>query len=223
MPKAGAKVVVVMPARAAGRQLERALPAIPAAWVDELLLADDGTSATAALAARLPSVRLVARPHDAGEGGNHKLLLTHALEAGADVVVSLRPSGDFDPRLIATLAEPVANGAADLVLGAPERPAPADRLAARAAAALARVPVPRTGFRACSRRLLTELPWLRGPDGPGFDAELTVLAAQYAFRVRALPARAGAPGRGGAGAAPAAAARVALHRRGLLPRRRFEP
>jgi hypothetical protein len=223
MPKAGAKVVVVMPARAAGRQLAAALPAIPSAWVDELLLADDGAASTRTLAARLPAVRLVARPHDAGDGGNHKLLLIHALEAGADVVVSLRPDGPFDPRLIASLAEPVAGGAADLVLGAPERPAPADRLAARVAAALAHAPLPRTGFRACSRRLLTEVPWLRAAGGAGFDAELAVLAAHFGFRVRAVPARAGAPARGGVAAAPVAAARVALHRRGLRRSERYEP
>ena len=41
---AGAKVIVVMPARNAARTLERTVSGIPDGWVDEIILVDDKSS-----------------------------------------------------------------------------------------------------------------------------------------------------------------------------------
>jgi dolichol-phosphate mannosyltransferase len=114
---AGAKVVVVMPARNAARTLEQTYSAIPKEWVDEIILVDDkSTDETIDVARGLP-IHTIWHPHNVGYGGNQKTCYLEALQQGADVVVMLHPDGQYPATLIPDLVKPIAAGDADVVLG----------------------------------------------------------------------------------------------------------
>ena len=204
MPEGGPKVIVVMPARQAAMTLQRTFEAIPKDQVDEVILVDDhSTDETVNLARELP-LELVWHPHQVGYGGNQKTCYLQALQHGADVVVMLHPDGQYEPELIPRMVEPIANGEADMVLGS--------RLAEPGAALKSGMPrwkyvankaltgienrmlgthftEAHTGYRAYSRRLLLEVPFLRNSLDFVFDSELLMQAVHFGFRVEEVPAR----------------------------------
>jgi glycosyltransferase involved in cell wall biosynthesis len=242
------KVIVVMPARNAARTLEQTYSAIPREWVDEIILVDDkSTDETIEVARRLP-LHVIWHPHNVGYGGNQKTCYLEALQHDADVVVMLHPDGQYEPSLIPKLVAPILRGEADLVLGS--------RLAEPGAWRQAGMPVHKylanrgltaienrvmgthlselhTGYRAYSRGLLLEIPFLRNALDFSFDSEVLLQAAQFGFRIAEVPARtryfddASSISLGPASVYAVktmwATLRLALHRRGLLRSRKFAP
>ena len=116
----------------------------------------------------------------------------------------LHPDGQYEPELIPRMVEPIVRGEADLVLGS--------RLAEPGAALAAGMPrwkyfankaltgienrilgthftEAHTGYRAYSRRLLLEVPFLRNSLDFVFDSELLMQAVHFGFRVEEVPAR----------------------------------
>ena len=204
MPEGGAKVIVVMPARQAAMTLQRTFEAIPKDQVDEVILVDDhSTDETVNLARELP-LELVWHPHQVGYGGNQKTCYLQALQHGADVIVMLHPDGQYEPELIPRMVEPIVNGEADMVLGS--------RLAEPGVALKSGMPrwkyvanraltgienrmlgthftEAHTGYRAYSRRLLLEVPFLRNSLDFVFDSELLMQAVHFGFKVEEVPAR----------------------------------
>jgi glycosyltransferase involved in cell wall biosynthesis len=198
------KVVVVMPAMNAVRTLERTVEAIPADFVAETIVVDDGsTDGTVALARTLP-ISLVWHPHNAGYGANQKTCYLQALQRDADVVVMLHPDGQYDPELIPALCAPILAGEADLVLGS--------RFASPGMARAHGMPgwkylvnrsltvvenammgteltEAHTGYRAYSRRFLLTVPFLRNADDFSFDSEILMQAAAFHLRTVEVPAR----------------------------------
>ncbi|MGK2955029.1 MAG: glycosyltransferase family 2 protein [Solirubrobacterales bacterium] len=198
------KVVVVMPARQAAATLERTFAEIPQDEVDEIILVDDSsTDETVALAEGLP-LTVIWHPHQVGYGGNQKTCYLEALRRGADVVVMLHPDGQYEPSLIPSMVDPIVNGEADLVLGS--------RLAMPGWAIEAGMPrwkfianrfltiienrimgtnltEAHTGYRAYSRELLLEVPFLRNSLDFVFDSELLMQASHMGFRIGEVPAR----------------------------------
>src|SRR5215203_1349080 len=171
------KVIVVMPARNAARTLERTVSAIPRAWVDEIILVDDkSTDDTVALARTLPELHVVWHPHNVGYGGNQKTCYLQALQHEADVVVMLHPDGQYEPTLIPKMVSPILEGRADMTLGSrflnPGGPfeggMPKWKYAANRGLTIVENKVLgtdfaelHTGYRAYSRELLLNVPWLR--------------------------------------------------------------
>ncbi len=198
------KVIVVMPARQASATLERTFAEIPHDEVDEIILVDDSsTDDTVALAEGLP-LTVIWHPHQVGYGGNQKTCYLEALRRGADVVVMLHPDGQYEPSLIPSMVEPIVNDQADLVLGS--------RLAMPGWAISAGMPrwkfvanrfltiienrimgtnltEAHTGYRAYSRELLIEVPFLRNSLDFVFDSELLMQASHMGFRIDEVPAR----------------------------------
>jgi len=201
----GARVFVVMPARNAAKTLERTVELIPRDHVDEILLVDDdSTDETVAIARRLPDVRVVWHPHNAGYGANQKTCYLHALNAGADVVVMLHPDGQYEPALIPKLVRPILDGDADMVLGSrlaepgaalkggmPRWKYAANRLLTTIedAALGTGLSELHTGYRAYSRRLLLTIPFLRNADDFSFDSEVLAQAVHFGFRIAEVPTR----------------------------------
>jgi len=204
MPEGGPKVIVVMPARQAAATLARTFAAIPQDQVDEVILVDDhSTDETVRLARELP-LHLVWHPHQVGYGGNQKTCYLQALQHGADVIVMLHPDGQYEPELIPRMVEPIVSGEADLVLGS--------RLLEPGAALASGMPrwkycsnraltgvenrilgtqlsEAHTGYRAYSRQLLLEVPFLRNSLDFVFDSELLMQAVHFGFTVKEVPAR----------------------------------
>ena len=202
MPEGGPKVIVVMPARQAAMTLQRTFEAIPKDQVDEVILVDDhSTDETVNLARELP-LHLVWHPHQVGYGGNQKTCYLQALQHGADVVVMLHPDGQYEPELIPRMVEPIVHGEADLVMGS--------RLLEPGAALASGMPrwkyvsnkaltgienrilgtnwtEAHTGYRAYSRRLLLEVPFLRNSLDFVFDSELLMQAVHFGFSIHEVP------------------------------------
>jgi glycosyltransferase involved in cell wall biosynthesis len=242
------KIVVVMPALNAARTLERTVSAIPTEWVDEIILVDDKSSDNTVQLARDLPVRVIWHPHNVGYGGNQKTCYLEALQRDADVVVMLHPDGQYEPSLIPELVAPILAGEADLVLGS--------RLAEPGLARAGGMPLHKyvanrgltaienrilhtqlsemhTGYRAYSRKLLLDVPFLRNALDFSFDSEMLMQAAHFGYSIAEVPARS----RYFADASSIslrpsivyalktlwAAARLVLHRTGIVRSRKFEP
>jgi glycosyltransferase involved in cell wall biosynthesis len=242
------KVIVVMPARNAARTLEETYRAIPQEWVDEIILVDDkSTDETLDVARKLP-VHLIWHPHNVGYGGNQKTCYLEALQRGADAVVMLHPDGQYEPSLIPQLVAPILRDEADLVLGSRlAEPGAAlaggmpryKYLANRALTTVenrvlgTRLSEAHTGYRAYSRRLLLEVPFLRNALDFSFDSEVLMQAVHFGFRISEVPARSRYfEDASSISVAPAtvyalktmwAAARLVAHRRGLARSRKYLP
>ncbi len=245
---AAAKVVVVMPARNAARTLEATVSGIPADLVDEIILVDDkSTDDTLDVARRLP-LHLIWHPHNVGYGGNQKTCYLEALQRGADVVVMLHPDGQYEPALIPRMVQPIVDGDADMVLGSRLAIPGAWKtsgmprykyLANRGLTGIENVVLRthfselHTGYRAYSRELLLTVPFLRNSIDFVFDSELVMQAVHFGFRIAEVPARTRYfPEASSASATQSivygaktlgAAARLTLHRRGILRSRKFMP
>ena len=243
------KVIVVMPAWNAARTLERTVEAIPQEWVDEVILVDDKSSDdTVEVARRVENLHVIWHPHNVGYGGNQKTCYLEALQRGADAVVMLHPDGQYEPTLIPDLVRPILQDEADLVLGS--------RLAEPGAAIAGGMPrwkwvanrfltsienrvlgtdlsEMHTGYRAYSRKLLLDVPFLRNALDFSFDTEMLLQASHLGFRITEGPARSryfedasSVDFRQGVvyGVKTlAACARLQLHRSGLLRSRKFQP
>jgi glycosyltransferase involved in cell wall biosynthesis len=202
--RAGANVVVVMPARNAARTLRQTFAAIPREWVDEIVLVDDGsTDGTVDLARELP-IKTIWHPHNVGYGGNQKTCYLEALQQGADVVVMLHPDGQYPPTVIPSLVEPIVAGEADVVLGSrmAEKGAAREggmplhkRLANRGLTAIENrilgtdLSEMHTGYRAFSREVLLTVPFLRNSLDFAFDSEMLMQASHFGFRFAEVPVR----------------------------------
>jgi glycosyltransferase involved in cell wall biosynthesis len=247
-PRPEGKVIVVMPAWNAARTLERTVEAIPKEWVDEVILVDDKSSDDTVEVARKLPVHVIWHPHNVGYGGNQKTCYLEALQRGADAVVMLHPDGQYEPTLIPDLVRPILNDEADLVLGS--------RLAEPGAAIAGGMPrwkyvanrlltgfenrvlgthlsEMHTGYRAYSRKLLLDVPFLRNALDFSFDTEMLLQASHLGFRITEVPARSryfedasSVDFRQGVVyglKTVAACARLVLHRSGLLRSRKFQP
>jgi glycosyltransferase involved in cell wall biosynthesis len=243
-----AKIIVVMPAHNAARTLAATVAAIPVDWVDEVILVDDkSTDNTVELARDLP-VHVVWHPHNVGYGGNQKTCYLQALQREADIVVMLHPDGQYEPSLIPEMVAPILAGEADLVLGS--------RLAEPGMALAGGMPrwkfianraltgienrllgthlsEMHTGYRAYSRRLLLEVPFLRNALDFSFDSELLMQASHMGFRIGEVPAHSRYfDDASSISLGPSvvyglktlwAGVRLVLHRKGVVRSRRFEP
>jgi glycosyltransferase involved in cell wall biosynthesis len=198
------KVVVVMPARNAARTLEATVAGIPVEWVDEIILVDDkSTDGTVELARGLP-LHVVWHPHNVGYGGNQKTCYLEALQRDADIVVMLHPDGQYEPSLIPEMLGPILRGEADLVLGSrfakagmargggmPLWKYVANRFLTGTENRLLGTDLSEmhTGYRAYSRRLLLEVPFLRNALDFSFDSEMIMQTAHLGYRIAEVPAR----------------------------------
>jgi glycosyltransferase involved in cell wall biosynthesis len=203
-PEKTGKVVVVMPAYNAARTLERTVEAVPPEWVDEIILVDDKSTDRTVDVARELDVHLIWHPHNVGYGGNQKTCYLEAIQRGADAVVMLHPDGQYEPALIPRLVAPILAGEADFVMGS--------RLAEPGAARAGGMPIYKylanrgltaienrilgtqltemhSGYRAYSRRLLLEVPFLRNAIDFSFDSEMLMQTAHFGLRIAEVPAR----------------------------------
>jgi glycosyltransferase involved in cell wall biosynthesis len=239
--RAGRRVAVVMPALNAAVTIAPMIEAIPAEWVDEVVVVDDGSTDDTVAVARQLGVRVIWHPHNAGYGANQKTCYLDVLQGDADIVVMLHPDGQYEPELIPSLIRPILAGEADFVLGSrmivpggarangmPRYKILANRILTQIEnrAMGTRLTDLHTGYRAYSRELLLEVPFLRNAIGFSFDSEMLMEASASGFRIAEVPASSRYfADASSIGFRPGlvyglktlwAAARLVLHRRGLL-------
>jgi glycosyltransferase involved in cell wall biosynthesis len=192
------KVVVVMPAYNAAKTLRITYDAIPMEKVDHVILVDDGSTDETLRIAKELKLEVFVHARNFGYGANQKTCYTEALKAGANIVVMLHPDYQYDPTLLPELVAAVETGQADVVLGsrflyrnALEQGMPWWKyLGNRFLTAIENLVLGlklseyHTGYRAYSRRVLEEVPFLLNSDRFVFDQEMLVQAVHLGFRIK---------------------------------------
>jgi len=196
-----AKVVVVMPAYNAAKTLRMTYEAIPKADVDWVILVDDASRDETLRIAKELALEVFVHARNYGYGGNQKTCYTEALRAGAEIVVMLHPDYQYDPMLLPNIIAPIKAGEADVVLGSRlmggnvvQQGMPWWKfLGNRFLTGLQnwtlgqRLSEYHTGYRAFSRRVLEEVPFLLNSDNFVFDQEMLVQAIHLGFRIKEVP------------------------------------
>ena len=200
-PRKKHKVIVVMPAYNAAKTLERTYHDIPKGTVDGVILVDDvSKDETVEVARRLP-IKVVVHRENKGYGGNQKTCYNEALVAGADVVVMLHPDYQYDSRLIPQMVSPILDGHADFVMGsriigegALKGGMPWWKFVANRALTMAENIILNrkfsdlhTGFRAYSRRLLSDVPYVLNSDDFVFDSQMIAQANFKGYTTTEVP------------------------------------
>lgn len=191
------RVVVVLPAYHAARTLEQTVAEIPRDVVDEVLLVDDASQDDTVEVARQLGLRVLVHPKNLGYGANQKTCYKEALNLGADIVVMLHPDYQYSPRLVGAMAQMVASGHYDVVLGsrilaqdARAGGMPLYKYVANRGLTLVqnllmkqKLSEYHTGFRAFSRKVLETLPLEKNSDDFVFDNQMLCQAMRAGFRV----------------------------------------
>lgn len=181
------KIIVVMPAYNAEATLEKTYREIPFNIVDEVILVDDHSrDNTSQEAKRLGIDCVITHENNKGYGGNQKTCYTEALNRGADIVVMLHADYQYTPLLIEAMVYPIVNGLFDVMLGSrilgkgalkggmPLYKYISNRFLTFTQNILMgqKLAEYHTGYRAFSRRVLENTPWLRNSDDFVFDNEM---------------------------------------------------
>ncbi|MEO6254654.1 MAG: glycosyltransferase family 2 protein [Ferruginibacter sp.] len=114
----GKKIVVVMPAYNAAKTLEQTYADIPFDIVDEVILVDDAsTDKTVEVAAALNIKHIISHDENKGYGANQKTCYTKALDLDADIIIMLHPDYQYNPKLIPSMANLIAEAVYPVVIG----------------------------------------------------------------------------------------------------------
>ena len=240
------KIVVVMPAYNAAKTLRMTYEEIPKDNIDRVILVDDGSKDETLQIAKELKLEVFVHARNFGYGGNQKTCYTEALKAGAEIVVMLHPDYQYDPTLLPDLVGPIEAGEADVVLGSrfmgdsvvkqgmPWWKYLGNRFLTGVQNRVLgqNLREYHTGYRAFSRKVLEEVPFLLNSDNFVFDQEMLVQIVHLGFRIKEVPV----PTRYFSEASSASfvastvygfsilwlLARYELHHRSLLTQKQFE-
>ncbi len=188
--RADLRITVVVPAFQAaasvGEVVARTRASVPAARV---IVVDDGSSDGTGSVAAAAGASVVRHDTNRGKGAALRSGVAEVATGQGSVIVTLDADGQHPPEEIPRLVAPIAEGRADLVLGARERTAAMPlgrRLTNRLSAALASriggqsIPDAQTGFRAFT----AEIAALVRPPESHYEYEAAFLLEALARRVR---------------------------------------
>ena len=115
------KIIVQIPCFNEEKTLPSVLAALPKEALGhriETLVIDDGSSdETAEVAASSGADYLLKLPHHCGLATAFQSGIVACLELGADIIVNTDGDGQYDPKDLDSLIEPIIDGKADMVLG----------------------------------------------------------------------------------------------------------
>jgi glycosyltransferase involved in cell wall biosynthesis len=190
------RIAVVMPAYNAEKTLPVTVQEIPD-LVDIRILVDDNSRDRTVETARQLGLLVFQHDRNYGYGRNQMTCYREALAAGADVVIMLHPDYQYTPLLITALASLVAYDVYDVVLGSriiggrallggmPIYKYISNRLLTAFENLFLRVKLSEyhTGYRAFSRKVLTDLPLLENSDDFVFDNQMLAQCVHFGFRI----------------------------------------
>jgi glycosyltransferase involved in cell wall biosynthesis len=192
----GKRIAVVLPAYNAEKTLEATVRELPD-LVDIRILVDDYSRDRTVEVAHGLGLHVFVHDENYGYGRNQQTCYREALAEGADVVIMLHPDYQYTPLLVTAMASMVANDIYDVVLasriiggtalrgGMPLYKYVANRfLTAFENLFLgAKLSEYHTGYRAFSRKVLTELPLLENSDDFVFDNQILAQCVYFGFRI----------------------------------------
>src|SRR5438105_12799598 len=192
----GKRIAVVLPAFNAEKTLEATVRELPD-LVDIRILVDDYSRDRTVEVAHSLGLHVFVHDENYGYGRNQQTCYREALAEGADVVIMLHPDYQYTPLLVTAMASMVANDIYDVVLasriiggtalrgGMPLYKYVANRfLTAFENLFLgAKLSEYHTGYRAFSRKVLTELPLLANSDDFVFDNQMLAQCVYFGFRI----------------------------------------
>src|SRR5579864_2052028 len=192
----GKRIAVVMPAYNAEKTLEVTVGELPDLVDIRILVDDNSRDQTVAVARRL-GLHVFQHDRNYGYGRNQMTCYREALAAGADVVIMLHPDYQYTPLLATAMASMVAYDVYDVVLGSriiggralrggmPIYKYISNRLLTAFENLFLRVKLSEyhTGYRAFSRKVLTELPLLENSDDFVFDNQMLAQCVYFGFRI----------------------------------------
>jgi glycosyltransferase involved in cell wall biosynthesis len=163
-------------------------------FADAVVVCDDGSSDMTGEIAKRLGADVVKHEQNLGYGAAVKSLFRHALELGADVLVTLDGDGQHDPAEIPDVVKPIINGMADVVVGSrfvnargtAEMPL-YRRFGAKLITKLANgsskknVSDAQSGFRAYSRQALEHLSIVEA--GMGASVEILLEASKHGLKI----------------------------------------
>jgi glycosyltransferase involved in cell wall biosynthesis len=192
----GKRVAVVMPAYNAEKTLETTVHEIPE-LVDIRILVDDYSSDKTVNLAKKLGLQVYVHDRNYGYGRNQQTCYCEALAAGADVVIMLHPDYQYTPLLVTAMASMIAYEVYDVVLGSriiggqalrggmPFYKYVANRFLTAVENLFLGVKLSEyhTGYRAFSRKVLTDLPLLENSDDFVFDNQMLAQCVYFGFRI----------------------------------------
>ncbi|MFX0133260.1 MAG: glycosyltransferase family 2 protein [Candidatus Hodarchaeota archaeon] len=193
----GKKVIVVLPAYNAEQTLKRTYDEIPHEIVDEIILVDDASQDMTVKLAKELNIFTYVHERNLGYGANQKNCYSIALQKGADIVIMLHPDYQYTPKLITAMASIIANELYEVVLGSrilgvgalkggmPKYKYIANRILTFIQNVLLNYKLSEyhTGYRAFSKRVLTEIPLLENSDDFVFDNEMLAQIIYFGFDI----------------------------------------
>jgi glycosyltransferase involved in cell wall biosynthesis len=192
----GKRIAVVLPAYNAEKTLRATIAELPDI-VDIKILVDDYSSDRTVELARGLGLLVFVHDKNYGYGRNQQTCYREALAEGADVVIMLHPDYQYTPRLVTAMASMVAYDIYDVVLGSriiggtallggmPLYKYVSNRLLTAFENIFLRVKLSEyhTGYRAFSRKVLTDLPLLENSDDFVFDNQMLAQCVYFGFRI----------------------------------------
>ena len=192
----GKRIAVVMPAYNAEKTLRATVAELPE-LVDIRILVDDHSHDNTVALARELGLQIYQHDRNYGYGRNQMTCYREALAAGADVVIMVHPDYQYTPLLITAMSSMVAYGVYDVVLGSriiggrslrggmPKYKYIANRVltAIENLSLGVRLSEYHTGYRAFSRKVLTELPLLENSDDFVFDNQMLAQCVHFGFLI----------------------------------------
>jgi glycosyltransferase involved in cell wall biosynthesis len=192
----GKRIAVVLPAYNAEKTLAATVAELPE-LVDIRILVDDHSSdSTVQIAERL-GLQFFVHDQNYGYGRNQQTCYREALAAGADVVIMLHPDYQYTPLLVTAMASMVAYEVYDVVLGSriiggqalrggmPFYKYVANRFLTAFENLFLRIKLSEyhSGYRAFSRKVLSELPLLENSDDFVFDNQMLAQCVNFGFHI----------------------------------------
>src|SRR6202158_3973527 len=192
----GKRIAVVMPAYNAEKTLRVTGDELPEIVAMRILVDDNSADRTVEVARELGLVHFV---HDRnyGYGRNQQTCYREALAQGADVIIMVHPDYQYTPLLVTAMASMVAYEVYDVVLGSRIIGGQALRggmpfykyVSNRLLTALEnlflgiKLSEYHSGYRAFSRKVLSELPLLENSDDFVFDNQMLAQCVHFGFRI----------------------------------------
>jgi glycosyltransferase involved in cell wall biosynthesis len=192
----GKRIAVVLPAYNAEKTLPATVRELPD-LVDIRILVDDHSSDRTVEVAQQLGLRVFVHDKNYGYGRNQQTCYREALAEGADVVIMVHPDYQYTPLLVTAMASMVAYDVYDVVLGSriiggtalrggmPLYKYVFNRFLTAFENLFLRVKLSEyhTGYRAFSRKVLTDLPLLENSDDFVFDNQMLAQCVYFGFRI----------------------------------------